>query len=132
MAAEKFDAETVAKEAIATSPEVTEGVNFTADAEEISASKALNPEIEGIDYQPDKRNGRLLVLALEQWDRNKRLDPAQLEAAEEVGAEAFGAVNAAPVPHIAKLAVTIALLAASVIPLFLDISGALGEEQNHD
>jgi hypothetical protein len=128
---EVFDAEMAVKEAIATSPEVTEGVTLDPSGGDISANsskeKAVKGEIEGIDFQPNKKNGRLLALALEQWDKNKRLDKAQIEAAEELGGEGFGAINAAPIPKGIKLAITSVLLLLGLVPLALDIAGVMGQ-----
>ena len=119
---ENFDAENAAKEAIATSPEPTEGVELGASEESAPESEAQG---EIAEYIPDRRNAKLLTITLKQWDKNGRLDPAQLDAVEEVGAEGFGAINASPVPHTIKLGITIALLLASIIPLILEITGTM-------
>jgi hypothetical protein len=130
---EDFDAEKAAKEAIATSPEVTEGVTFAPDSEESqSVQEVLGGEIEGVDYIPDQRNGRLLALALQQWDKNKRLEKAQIDAAEEIGGEGFGAINAAPLPRGVKIMITGVLLLLSIVPLAGEIFVSLNEGKKND
>lgn len=132
MSAEDFNAEYAAKEAIATSPEFTEGVDFGSVDEGLSANQALNGELEGYDYQPDNRNGRLLAIGLQQWDKGDRLQKEQIDAAEEVGSEAFGALKSAPIPAFYKIMVTLALLVFSIVPIVLDIASAYGEKGEED
>lgn len=126
---EKINDEDLAKEAIANSPEVT---HTALDESEVAPSKAAKrADIEAFEYEPDHRNGRLLKLMLEQWGKNK-LDQAQIEAAEEVGAEGFGALKAAPIPSAIKLTVTFLLLLGSIVPLAFDLKGAFKEEHKEE
>ena len=134
MNSELINDDEIVREAVATSPEITyEALDEKEQgASEAAKDAARDGELEGYDYQPDARNARLLKLALKQWDKSGILDDAQIDAAEEVSAEGFGALNSAPIPRNAKVAVTLALLILSIAPLVMELAGVMGTGSKKD
>ena len=120
----KIDDELIAKEAIASSPDVTYEALDEAPKVEDKALEAVKTD--SFDYEPDKRNARLLKLMLQQIGGSK-LTQDQIDAAEEVSAEGFGAINAAPIPRGVRVGITGVLLLGSLLPLFFSIKGAFHE-----
>lgn len=127
---EKINDDDLVREAIATAPDVT--FQDTGEKPPLDAKEAAGATVDEADFPASEKNGRLLALALKQWDREKRLDPAQIEAGEEIGSEGFGAINALNIPRGAKLSITAALLFLSVVPMGLELFNILNikEEKN--
>lgn len=125
---EQFDEEITAKEAIAASPDVTEGVEQMAGP--TAGEKALiSSEEQPLISEPsayNKRDARLLVKGLKKVTKD-RLDEDQLSVIEEVSAEGFGILSALNVPKALKIALTILLAAIPLVPIFIQTASELKE-----
>jgi hypothetical protein len=129
---DKFDEDLAAKEAIATSPEVTEGAQQISAA--LEAEKALPQAPQAVNTEPnawDKRNARLLTKSLRQLSQGNggELDDDQLSAIEDLSAEGFGILSALNAPKAVKIGITAALVAVPFIPIALSVRGIFKNTQ---
>lgn len=133
---EKFDDNASAKEAVASSPDITEGVLFDdleggSNADQIAVEKAVYTA----PSEADKRNSRLLSRLAKEATKFIGCDPDedQLDAAEEISSEGFYALSSLNPPRWLKVGLTLSLLLGSFLPtFFITYSAWSGKENKND
>jgi hypothetical protein len=129
---DKFNEDLVAKEAIAASPDITQGVEIsleeTPEQAVISNEQAVNSEPNAWD----KRNARLLTKGLRNLSDD--LDGDRLDAIEDLSAEGFSILTALNVPKAVKIGITAALVAIPFIPAALSVCDSFknSKQGGHD
>lgn len=123
MDAKKLDDEQVAKEAIASSPEVTKGV-VEALEETGQPKEAKTPEPVMAD-DGDLRNARLLAQGVNSIYRHvseEDLKSDQVDALAELGTELFISMKQFALPKWAYVTVTLGVVAMPFIPAILKLT----------
>ncbi len=127
---DKFNDETTAKEAIASSPEVTAGVlDDFDDGEENTEAKAVHKAVNLSPSPEDERNARLASLCAKQCASvcGAEVGDDQLDATREITAEAFAGLSALNPPKWFSLAITFSLLIGSFAPVVVAALNSMKE-----
>lgn len=117
---EKFDDNQAAKEAIASSPEITQSV---VETEEVNASQAVESVYQDCgDILPsheDQRNARLLSGCIKGVLKavGGEVNPDQLDATQELSAEGFSALSGLNPPRWLRISIILSLLVGSFAPV---------------
>tara|TARA_R110002124_G_C8973012_1_gene515485 strand:+ start:6941 stop:7360 length:420 start_codon:yes stop_codon:yes gene_type:complete len=132
---EAFNEEAIAKEAIAASPEVTEGVEQICETE--APQQAVSVPQQAVNSEPtpdDKRNARLLTKGLKSIAKGQggELDEDQLSAIQDVSGEAFGILSALNAPKALKIGITLGLVAIPLIPVALSARGIFKDMKDEE
>lgn len=132
---QKFDDEYTAKEAIATSPDVTQSVVDSLDEgldNSECSDKAVNVAANVGPSPEDARNSRLLSLITKNAVSmfGAPVNDDQLSAAEEIACEGFCGLSAINPPRWLKIFITGSLLIGSFLPTGLVAYAAWKGEKN--
>ncbi|MBL4761684.1 MAG: hypothetical protein JKY93_03180 [Gammaproteobacteria bacterium] len=116
---EQFDDESVAREAIATSPEITQSVVDNLEEEGGDNSEQSKIAVNVSPSSDDLRNSRLTSACIKGIVSafGHEADGDQLAATQEITAEGFCALSGLNPPKALKIGITMFLLVGSFVPV---------------